>query len=212
MVHRSEEPCQDGASKHSLHRLKFGHKMPADQMGIPAETAEQRWIERAAIPLAAMILCVDLLFPLGVAIPMAYLGLVVLGLWVPSAKFTLLAAAGGSILTLVGFFYSPPGGLLWMGVANRSLAIGLLWTTAAMVILYNRARLEMKTLHGMLAVCASCKKVRDDEGFWKAMEQYVEEHSEVLFAHGLCPPCAEKWSPELDALKNVAGSQETPVS
>ena len=176
------------------------------------KTSEHRWIERAAIPLAAAIFCVDLVFPLGVAIPIAYVGLVVLGLRVPSTKFPVLAAAGGSLLTLAGFFYSRPGGLLWIGVANRSLAIGLLWTTAAMVMLYNRARLERKTLHGMLALCASCKKIRDDEGFWKAMEQYVEEHSGVLFTHGLCPPCAEKWSPELDALKNPAGSHETPVS
>ena len=57
---------------------------------------------------------------------------------------------------------------------------------------------EVKTLRGLLPICASCKKVRDDEGYWRQIESYVRERSHVEFTHGLCPECAEKLYPGLD--------------
>lgn len=55
---------------------------------------------------------------------------------------------------------------------------------------------EVKTLTGMLPICASCKKIRDDEGYWNQIESYVEKHSGVKFSHGLCPACVKKLYPE----------------
>lgn len=51
---------------------------------------------------------------------------------------------------------------------------------------------EIRTLQGMIPICAWCKKVRDDEGLWKQMEHYLAEHSEASFTHGICPNCAQK--------------------
>lgn len=51
---------------------------------------------------------------------------------------------------------------------------------------------KVKILSGMLPICASCKKIRDDQGYWKQIEIYVSEHSEAEFSHGLCPNCADK--------------------
>ncbi len=51
---------------------------------------------------------------------------------------------------------------------------------------------SVKTLRGLLPICASCKKIRDDHGYWKQIEVYIESHSEALFSHGLCPDCADK--------------------
>ena len=51
---------------------------------------------------------------------------------------------------------------------------------------------EMKTLRGIIPICASCKKIRDDKGFWQQVEIYVSAHSEALFSHGCCPECAEE--------------------
>jgi PAS domain S-box-containing protein len=51
---------------------------------------------------------------------------------------------------------------------------------------------RIKTLTGMLPICASCKKIRDDKGYWNQLEQYISEHSDVLFSHCLCPDCAKK--------------------
>jgi PAS domain S-box-containing protein len=56
---------------------------------------------------------------------------------------------------------------------------------------------SIKTLRGLLPICAWCKKVRDDRGYWKKVEEYVEEHSEAMFTHGICPECFKKNDPEL---------------
>lgn len=50
---------------------------------------------------------------------------------------------------------------------------------------------EIQTLQGMLPICARCKKVRDDSGFWHKIETYIEKHSEAKFTHGICPNCEE---------------------
>jgi len=51
---------------------------------------------------------------------------------------------------------------------------------------------EVKTLRGIIPICASCKKIRDDKGFWQQVEVYVSAHSEAMFSHGSCPECTEK--------------------
>jgi len=54
---------------------------------------------------------------------------------------------------------------------------------------------EIRLLKGMVPICASCKKIRNDEGFWTQIEQYMKEHSDVEFSHGICPDCAAKLFP-----------------
>ncbi len=55
---------------------------------------------------------------------------------------------------------------------------------------------KIKTLSGMLPICSSCKRIRDDEGYWTQIETYVNEHSEAEFSHGLCPECAQRIYPQ----------------
>ena len=55
---------------------------------------------------------------------------------------------------------------------------------------------KVKMLSGMLPICASCKKIRDDQGYWNQIEVYIRDHSEAEFTHGLCPDCARKHYPE----------------
>ncbi len=62
-----------------------------------------------------------------------------------------------------------------------------------------QALAEVKTLHGLLPICAACKKIRDDQGSWNPVEAYVESHSEAAFTHGLCPDCARHLYPEYPA-------------
>lgn len=52
---------------------------------------------------------------------------------------------------------------------------------------------EVKTLQGLVTVCATCRRVRNDAGSWQQIESYVREHSQAEFSHGLCPDCARKW-------------------
>lgn len=51
---------------------------------------------------------------------------------------------------------------------------------------------SVKVLRGLLPICSSCKKIRDDQGYWTQLETYIHQHSEADFTHGLCPDCAER--------------------
>lgn len=54
----------------------------------------------------------------------------------------------------------------------------------------------VKTLSGLLPICAACKKIRDDSGYWNRIEDYICKHSEAEFTHGLCPECAQRLYPD----------------
>jgi ligand-binding sensor domain-containing protein len=56
----------------------------------------------------------------------------------------------------------------------------------------SEAMTKIKVLNGLIPICFNCKKVRDDQGYWKGLERYIKEHSEATFSHGVCPECAEK--------------------
>lgn len=60
---------------------------------------------------------------------------------------------------------------------------------------------EVKILRGFLPICASCKEIRDDKGYWHQIEEYIRDHSEAEFSHSICPKCAKKLYPELDLYK-----------
>ncbi len=54
---------------------------------------------------------------------------------------------------------------------------------------------NVKTLRGLIPICSSCKKIRDDRGYWNFLEQYITQHSEAVISHGLCPECAKRLYP-----------------
>jgi len=60
---------------------------------------------------------------------------------------------------------------------------------------------EVKTLSGMLPICANCKKIRDDKGYWNQLEAYIAHHTDARFTHGICPECATKFFPKIDVKK-----------
>lgn len=66
----------------------------------------------------------------------------------------------------------------------------------------NEALSQVKKLSGFLPICASCKKIRDDKGYWNQIETYIKEHSEAQFSHGLCPECAERLYPDMVFLQS----------
>lgn len=58
-----------------------------------------------------------------------------------------------------------------------------------------KALRDVKVLRGLIPICASCKKIRNDGGFWQQLEEYIGEHSEAEFSHGICQPCIKKLYP-----------------
>jgi CheY-like chemotaxis protein len=90
-------------------------------------------------------------------------------------------------------------------IANRELAARV--ASFVRILRLNRslreknAELEaalakVNLLSGLLPICAGCKKIRDDQGYWGQVESYLEKHSEATFTHGLCPECVSKFFPE----------------
>jgi len=67
----------------------------------------------------------------------------------------------------------------------------------ALIEKLEKALSQVKVLSGLLPICASCKKIRNDQGYWIQIETYLRDHSEAEFSHGLCPECKERLYPEL---------------
>lgn len=66
-----------------------------------------------------------------------------------------------------------------------------------MIVELQNALGKIKTLRGLLPICSFCKKIRDDQGYWKQIEVYMKEHSDANFSHSICPKCAKKYYPHL---------------
>ena len=66
--------------------------------------------------------------------------------------------------------------------------------------------LRVKKLSGLLPICAWCKKLRDDKGYWKSVEEYISEHAKAEFTHGMCPECYNKYFAEEDTKKKAANN------
>jgi len=63
---------------------------------------------------------------------------------------------------------------------------------------------EIKVLSGMLPICAWCKKIRDDQGYWSKLEAYLSAHTDAQFTHGICPDCTTKMLADESALRSVS--------
>ena len=61
----------------------------------------------------------------------------------------------------------------------------------------NHLRNEINTLHGIIPICSSCKKVRDDKGYWAQVEEYLSSRSDAKFSHSICPDCLKELYPEV---------------
>jgi PAS domain S-box-containing protein len=57
---------------------------------------------------------------------------------------------------------------------------------------------NIKTLRGLIPICSSCKKIRDDQGYWNVLESYIQKHSDASFSHGMCPECSDKFYGDQD--------------
>jgi len=159
--------------------------------------------------LGACVFVLDYFYPLGVAIGALYTPLILITLWSADRRFTLIVTVGTSILTVMGLFYPLYGAADWLAMTNRVLSLITIWVAAILVLLHKRAEEErevlvrqlqdalanIKTLHGLLPICSSCKKIRDDHGSWNQLESYIAAHSDVEFTHGICPECVQKLYP-----------------
>ena len=80
----------------------------------------------------------------------------------------------------------------------------------ALIAELQRTLAEVRTLGGLLPICAHCKRIRDDEGYWTRLEEYISQHSGAEFTHGICPDCLRKLHPELAPEEGESSPGEEP--
>ena len=82
--------------------------------------------------------------------------------------------------------------------ANMFVIIGLMILNSQRIEIDLLASMaEVKKLRGFIPICSSCKKIRNDEGIWNQIEEYIQEHSDAEFTHGICPDCIKKLYPTI---------------
>lgn len=150
------------------------------------------WLVTTTIVLIITVFILDLFTPAGIVMPLLYTLPLLSALLVPNRRFFLTVTGVVMILTPLGFYLSPSGGLVWMGLINRSMALLALAVTAGFYWLQQQAEARLKSLQELLPLCSTCQHVRDDKGYWKQLELYLEEHQGTQFSRGLCPSCARK--------------------
>ncbi|MHC1697792.1 MAG: hypothetical protein AB9919_06995 [Geobacteraceae bacterium] len=109
-----------------------------------------------------------------------------------------------SIFFLSVLIFEIWSGLLIMMLNNQRMEEELLVSHAALqshVVELEKVLSEVKVLKGLLPICSSCKKIRDDQGCWNHLEDYIDTHSEATFTHGLCPGCALQMQKEIAEMK-----------
>ena len=74
----------------------------------------------------------------------------------------------------------------------------------------DEALARIQVLDGMLPICAGCKKIRDDTGYWNQIESYLSKYSSASFSHGMCPDCVERLYPEYAAGRAAAPPRDKP--
>jgi DNA-binding NtrC family response regulator len=79
-----------------------------------------------------------------------------------------------------------------------------------LILELQEALANVKKLSGLIPICSSCKKIRDDKGYWNKLEKYLLEHSDATLSHGICPDCAKNLYPEyFDKKKNNQDQEDT---
>jgi hypothetical protein len=129
----------------------------------------------AVILVATVTFVIDMVTPLGVAGGVPYIAAVLLSLWLPGRRNTLLVAVACTVLTGVGFLVSPPGEQLVYVLANRFLAVFAIWVTAFLGLLYKQTNTEYGRLVGVLEA-----KNAELDDLNEELRQEIAEYTEAL--------------------------------
>lgn len=131
------------------------------------------------------------MLPVGLAFAALYCIPILLTLWIPRQRLTVSLGLLCATLSILDLFLSPDGGVLWMGIVNRFTILVVTAGSVALVERHRRMTSEVKALQGLLPICAWCKNIRDDKGFWSDVEAYLQKHTGATFTHRMCPACKE---------------------
>jgi hypothetical protein len=158
------------------------------------------WNGRSLFYAAALAagLVVDAHTPYGAAEWLIAVLAVSIAIVVGETSEMLLVAGAGAVCVVAGLWMSPAGPIpFWLEAANR---LGGLAVIGVAVWVARRRRLaerELRILRGLLPICASCKKIRNENQQWESLERYISKRSEAQFTHSLCPVCFERYRSQI---------------
>lgn len=187
------EDMPDGPSKPGVLNLFFGETSPS---GYP-------W-RLLGIPLTILVALLDYYTGDELNVTLLYLAPIALASWKLGRREAIFVAAVSAMAWFVGdHLFLRQTTNLWIPFWNMVGLFGFFVTVVLILFSLRKAftaqqqliaELEdalsrVRTLSGLLPICSWCKKVRDDRGYWRAVEAYIEEHSQAEFTHGICPDC-----------------------
>jgi len=140
-----------------------------------------------AAVVAAVILVIDLSLPLGVAGGVPYVVLVLMGIWFSNPRHTYFLAALGSVLTLVGYYYSPDGGVLWIVLTNRGEALFAIWITAILIASRKKYENALRWSRDNLEaeVAKRTRELKEKEAHFRAVTQFAHDGIVSADSNGL---------------------------
>lgn len=141
------------------------------------------------------IIILDVVLPLDLAAGALYVALVMISLMSPRFSFTLFVAAACAVLLVLDLIHAPSEETSLMTFANRGLSLFAIWATVILAYLHKQAQQHIGLLQQLLPMCASCKKIRDDQGSWYHLEDYLKTNSSLKTSPTTCPECLKKWTP-----------------
>ncbi len=177
------------------------------------------------IPLVVLIGLVDYLTGYEISVSALYLAPISLAAWYGGQISGFIVSVTGAAAWLLadigaGHSFSHPALPLW----NAAILLALFFVVAVILARFRisndrQAKLvgelrealdNAKVLRGMIPICAWCKKIRDDKGYWDEVEAYFTKNSEAIFTHGMCPACQDKLKEELKGLHPAESCPENP--
>lgn len=161
---------------------------------------------------ASAALVLDAVTPLGLAVWLFQVALVwIASLWANRRQMIAVAVVCSSFIVL-GFLFSPKTGLaIWIELTNLLLSLGAVGAITQTCLRQRatedarrkaaeelaQSRATVLILGGLLPICASCKKIRNEAGNWEQLEIYIRNHSQAEFTHSMCQECAARLYPDL---------------
>ncbi len=146
--------------------------------------------------LSVVILFIDYLTGPFFQFPFLFILPVVFSTWFSGRRWGLGYAI---VLPVCRFYFTTFWSIPWTiwesamnGVIRVSVLLLLAYLVNRVAVQTRAKEQEVKMLEGLLPICASCKKIRDEKGEWQILEAYITKHSEATFSHGVCPDCAKQ--------------------
>ena len=151
------------------------------------------------------VLSLDAVIPRGAATWLLQIAVVWSALSWATRRELMVVGLFCAALADAGYWVSPSSNLsLWVDLVNRSLCVAVILLLVHIGLKERSAQTarkaaeaEVRVLRGLLSICATCKRIRDQGGKWEQLEIYIKRHSEADFTHGLCPECVAAFEREM---------------